>query len=484
MIHSFINDSCTPDQRSVAGKGLSADVVLLSALYLLEISLALVTLTSCRILHKGGFGLFLQSRPGYLFVAAVSGVVTSGITIIYRYYHADRVRGRTTTMTVAMNLVTVLILFTAGEGTIRALYKETPTGDVLGGAYLYPREWGKVVSYFRDPLRSHVGKAPFHVYDDLLGWTIASSRRSENGPYYSSAEGFRSQEVGTVVADQPATTRIVLVGDSYTFAEEVSFDESWGRQLEVRLGKNFQVLNFGVMGYSIAQAYLRYVKEVRPWHPDVVIFGFVDHDMVRAMGVYSFLTFPEGSSPFAAPRFVMKEGQLTLLNTPLPSPEQIFSARSINDLPYIEYDRSYDPFEWDRRYWTFITRSYLFRWLESWIPRYEIPMPEVSDVAMKAISLEIFRAFTEKVRADGSIPILVHLPGWSEEEYQAGYNALAPQILRTAGLEYIDLTECLSKVPFVERLMPGHHYSPKGNGAVASCLSEVVTEQLSKEGPR
>ncbi len=32
--------------------------------------------------------------------------------------------------------------------------------------------------------------------------------------------------------------------------------------------------------------------------------------------------------------------------------------------------------------------------------------------------------------------------------------------------------------------MPGHHYSPKGNGAVASCLSEVVTEQLSKEGPR
>ena len=29
-----------------------------------------------------------------------------------------------------------------------------------------------------------------------------------------------------MLVDQPATTRIALVGDSYTFAEEVSFDES------------------------------------------------------------------------------------------------------------------------------------------------------------------------------------------------------------------------------------------------------------------
>jgi hypothetical protein len=357
---------------------------------------------------------------------------------------------------------------------------ETPTGDVLGGTYLYPREWGKVVSYFRDTFRSHLGKVPFHVYDDLLGWTIASSRRSEDGPYFSSAEGLRSQEVGTVLADQSATTRIALVGDSYTFAEEVSFDESWGRQLELRLGKNFQVLNFGVMGYSIAQAYLRYVKEVRPWHPDVVIFGVIDHDLVRAMGVYSFLTFPEGSTPFATPRFVMTDGQLTLLNTPLPSPEQIFSARSINDLPDIEYDLSYSPREWDRPYWTLLTRSYLFRWLESWLPLWKDPRPEVSDAAMRVISREIFQAFVNRVRADGSIPILVYLPGWSEESYQAGYDPLAAQILRAAGLEYIDLTECLSKVPFADRLMPRHHYSPKGNEAVAACLREVVTEQLRK----
>ena len=457
-----------------------ADAVLSSALFLFEISFALMVLTAHRISLKPSFVSFLQSRPGYLFAVAVLGMVAAGLTIIYRYYQDGGARPGVFKMTVSMNIVTVLILTTVGEGTIRVLYKETPTGDVLRGRYLYPREWGKVVAYFRDPIRSHVGKAPFHVYDDLLGWTIASSRRSENGPYYSSAEGLRSQEVGAVVADYPAKTRIALVGDSYTFAEEVSFDESWGRRLEVRLGKNVQVLNFGVMGYSIAQAYLRYVKDVRPWHPDVVIFGMIDDNLRRAMGVYSFLTFPEGSSPFAVPRFAVVDEQLTLVNTPLPHPEQIFSARSINDLPNIKYDRSYVPFEWDRPYWAFSARSYLFRWLNSWLQLYKNPRPEVSDVAMKAISLEIFRAFTEKVRADGSIPILVYLPGWREEEYQAGYKGLALQILRTAGIEHIDLTECLSTVPFADRLMPGHHYSSKGNEAVASCLHEVVTEQLRK----
>lgn len=463
-------------------EGSQTDVVLLSALFLFEISLALLALTASKISMKPSFVSFLHSRPGYLFIAAVLGLVTFGGTILYRYYQDNRVRPRVFTLTVGMNIVVMLLLVIAGEGTIRAVYKETPTGDVLGGTYLYPREWGKVVSYYRETFRSHLGKAPFSIYDDLLGWTIGSSRRRDDGPhsYYSSAEGLRSREVGAVLADRLATTRIALVGDSNTFSEEVAFDESWGQQLEIRLGKSVQVLNFGVMGYSIAQAYLRYVKEVRPWHPDVVIFGFIDHDLVRAMGVYSFLTFPEGSTRFATPRFVMTDGQLTLLNTPLPSPDLIFSARSINELPYIEYDQSYVGFEWDRAYWTPLTRSYLFRWLESWIPVWKNPRPQVMGATMKVICREIFQAFVDRVRADGSIPILVYLPSGDEKLVQGGADSLATGILQAAGLEFIDLTECLSQVPIAVRRMPGNHLSSKGNEAVASCLHEVVTEQLQK----
>jgi hypothetical protein len=461
---------------------LTTDGVLLSALFFFEIALALMALTAYRIALKPSFVSFLQSLSGYLFVAAVFGVVVSGVTILHRYNQDDRVRPRVFKLTVGMNIVVVLILVITGEGTIRALYKETPTGDVLGGTYLYPREWGKVVSHYRETFRSHPEEVSFSKYDELLGWTIGSSRRRDDGPhsYYSSAEGLRSREVGAVLADRQATTRIALVGDSNTFSEEVAFDESWGQQLEIRLGKNVQVLNFGVMGYGIAQAYLRYIKEVRPWHPDVVIFGFIDHDLVRAMGVYSFLTFPRGSTPFATPRFVVIDGKLTLLNTPLPSPEQIFSAGSINELPYIEYDQSYFALEWDHPYWTLPTRSYLFRWLESWFPLWKDLRPEVSHAAMRAMSREVFQAFVTRVRADGSIPILVYLPSGDEKLIAGGADSLATRILRAAGLEFIDLTECLLKVPSAVRRMPGGHLSPKGNEAVASCLHEVVTEQLQK----
>lgn len=99
---------------------------------------------------------------------------------------------------------------------------------------------------------------------------------------------------------------------------------------------------------------------------------------------------------------------------------------------------------------------------------------------MRVISREISQVFVNRVRADGSIPILIFLPSWGKESSQAGYDPVAAQILRATGLEYIDLTECLSKVPFADRLMPRRHYSPKENEAVASCLCEVVTEPLRK----
>ena len=33
------------------------------------------------------------------------------------------------------------------------------------------------------------------------------------------------------------------------------------------------------------QAYLRYLRDVRPWRPQVVILGLIDHDLRRSMAV-------------------------------------------------------------------------------------------------------------------------------------------------------------------------------------------------------
>lgn len=458
---------------------MRTDSLLLGALYLGEFSVLAVVLSLYVLGRKNSVQEFLQSRPGYVLAAAVLGLTLAAIIIPVRYRRSKIAGSKDFLLTVTMNLMTVIMLLGLGEATIRSFCQETQTGVVWGGKYLPSREWNDVVANYNEFFQNRRESGLYHVYDELLGWTIAPNRQgSEYGRHFSSAEGLRSREPGVVLADQPAAARIALLGDSYTFAEEVSFEDSWGHQLERQLGAGVQVLNFGVMGYGINQAYLRYMKEVRPWHPDVVILAFIDHNLDRTMGVYAFLTFPTSYSPYATPRFVMREQQLGLLNTPLPTPAQIFSAPSIHDLPYVQYDRNYIRGEWDRPYWRLLHRSYLFRWLTSWFPLREEVRPEVSEDAKKTISREIFRTFVKQVRDDGAIPLLVYfpqepsLPG--SNRYLPGYHPQSKQVLEEAHLSYLDPAPCLSQVPADERFAPEGHYSPQGNAAVARCLVDPI----------
>lgn len=464
-------------------RSFRTDFVLLAALYMGEL-FALTALLALYVFgRKPSLQEFLESRPGFILGAALLGLIVSSLTVVYRYRQSRRTGFKTFLMTATMNLVTVVMVLALGELTVRNFTMATPTGERVGGTYLLPREWNMMKDYYQDYFRSTLRGGLYHKYDELLGWTILPNRQNgEYGIYFSSAEGLRSPSPGIKLADQPASTRIALIGDSYTFAQDVSFEESWGHQLERQLGTDFQVLNFGVMGYGIHQAYLRYMQEVRPWHPDVVILGFIEHNLDRAMGVYSFLTFPESFSPYATPRFVMRDRQLVLLNTPLPSPAQILSARSIHELPYIEYDASYIRGQWDRAYWEIPHASYLFRWLATRLPLWEEVRPEVSDDAKRTISGEIFRAFVKQVTDDGAIPLLMYFPNEpslpGSSQYLPGYHPLSAQVLEAASLPYVDLTACLTQVPPGERFVPGRHYTPQANAAIASCLGPIVQDRL------
>ncbi|ULA65111.1 MAG: conserved membrane protein of unknown function [Nitrospira sp.] len=468
------------EEETLPGNGV--DTRLLAALYLMELSALSILFTAYIIDRKPNFLSFLLSRPGYLFMAGVCGLVGAGTVVFSRYAKNSRAGSKTFRLTLGMNLVSVVLFFMAGEGTIRAIYVETTMGDMWGTSYLLPREWSKVVGHFQESFRSKLGKPSYMTFNETLGWTIGSGRsQNDQGvSYFSSVEGLRSSSPEIAFADRHSSIRIALIGDSFTFGDEVAYEDTWGHQLEKLLGPDVQVLNFGVNAYGTGQAYLRYLHDVRAWHPDMVIFGFVDHNLVRTMSVYSSLTFPTATIPYAAPRFVIRDRQLRLLNTPLSPPEQIFSAKSIEELPYIEWDRSYVKEEWDRPAWTIPTRSYLFRWLETWFPRSDDLRADVSNAAMREVNGAIFQAFATQVKADGAIPVLVHFPSWMTDSDAIEPTPLGIKILRDAGLEYLDPTDCLTPIPFSDRVMPRRHYAPKGNLAVAQCFRGPVAEQLAK----
>lgn len=95
------------------------------------------------------------------------------------------------------------------------------------------------------------------------------------------AEGYRSEEADA--AKPAATVRVACIGDSWTFGMNVDRDRTYPVRLAARLkqaspGTQYQVLNFGVLGYSSFQGLQLLKSRVMRLHPDLVTIGFGMND--------------------------------------------------------------------------------------------------------------------------------------------------------------------------------------------------------------
>jgi len=416
--------------------------------------------------------VFLASHVGFVLVLACVALVTSTLATI-RLFRQHVVTGKNGfAPSLGLNLLSVILVLVTAEVVIRVFAVNTPAGVVFANTLLLPRSWENFAARNRAILSKASTWGSYFVYDSILGWTVGRNRYSKDGLYFSSIEGIRSPRTGMTFASTAPKHRIAIVGDSFTFGLEVHYEQTWGYHLELRLGPEYQVLNFGVDGYGVDQAYLRYERDVRSWRPDVVVLGIINHDISRTMGVYGFLTFPESEMPFPKPRFVLREDRLVPLNLPLPTPDSIFAKNSITQLPFIEYDGSFQRTEWERR---FYHDAYSIRLLLSRYPRWPVPGPNVSDEAMQSINGELLRSFVRMAREQGSTPIVVYFPSRSDFETasRSSGGRVAKEVLETKRIPYLDMTDCVSKISPDERFVT-RHYSPATNVAVAECLRERI----------
>src|SRR5207344_2870798 len=101
------------------------------------------------------------------------------------------------------------------------------------------------------------------------------------------------------------------------------------------------------------------------------------------------------------------------INAPLPAPRELFDAPSIAELPFIEYDRTFQEhsaWEWERHAYD---ASYAIRFLLSKFPRWSSLPESVTDDAMKAVNAALITTFVARARREGSTPIVVYFPGAS-----------------------------------------------------------------------
>ena len=129
------------------------------------------------------------------------------------------------------------------------------------------------------------GIAPPEVrsYDPVRGWQLRPGaiglQRSEGHAHVIINDGgFRGPEVP--IAKPPGVLRIAVLGDSFTEAMHVPYDETFCAVIERHLascplgGRRAQVLDFGVSGYGTGQELLTLRQQAWRYAPDVVILAF------------------------------------------------------------------------------------------------------------------------------------------------------------------------------------------------------------------
>ena len=151
--------------------------------------------------------------------------------------------------------------------------------------------------------------------DPLLGWRYRAGHRDAanviNDQGLRGARRYRRRSA-------PGILRVAALGDSFVYGSEVNDSAAWPALTE-RLFPELEVLNYGVGGYGVDQAYLRFCAEGMALSPQIVIVGFTTDDLRRVVNVYRrFISNRE--FPLVKPRFTLtRQGDLVLLPSPVPT---------------------------------------------------------------------------------------------------------------------------------------------------------------------
>lgn len=453
------------------------------AVYGLALCGVVLILSLYRYSSKPSLEAFLLSNPGFASVGATVGILISTY-VLARLLCTSSGGGKQVTLACISSVLVCIFIGVVGEVCLRVILIQKPDGAYIRHIRLIPYFWEEFVDRAQKRWASQNDQDRFLISDDPLGWKIGPSRASVNGKYVSSAEGLRAAYQGEVLREGLGNCRVALVGDSYTFGEEVSYVNSWAAQLETLLPEGCRVLNFGVLGYGVCQMYLRYIKDVPSWEPNVVILAFIDADIQRTMSAYPFLIFPGSDMPYAKPLFRLDpDDRLFIINQPLIKPDALLSTHSIADLPFVDYDKRYIEAEWDQPAWKYFYNSVMFRLLISMYPPSTPERPAVSGNMERAINRAVLRSFVGAVSKRGGTPLVVYLPFPYDFPPHPIYRMAGVRILEDSGIDHINLTSCLERVPASERFAEHGHYSPAGNAAIAHCLYPVVLENLNGGPP-
>jgi hypothetical protein len=292
------------------------------------------------------------------------------------------------------------------------------------------------------------------AFDAELGWVPKDNMQSTNvwGATVTTVEdGIRSNGSGEVrnETDEP----ILAVGDSYTWGDEVSDWETWPAQLEKLSGR--RVMNGGVNGYGIDQAFLRARRLLNRYRLGAVIFSFIPDDISRCE--------LSRRTSAAKPYFDFRNGRLTLENVPVPPP-----SRPKESWPLVALEHSQ------------VVHSVMKRLFPEWWLLWEMPVHSKGGEVACALLHEL-EGLTKSRGSE--LIVLVQHTNWGEGSAESRAVKRVLSCLSDPTTRVFDLEPVLSELKAedrrgYERLFEptGGHMTAEGNQFVALEISKILAQ--------
>ena len=292
----------------------------------------------------------------------------------------------------------------------------------------------------------------FDKYDPLKGWGLTpnlSYMPCFNKKFINSnSRGIRGKAEYSY-AKVKGKLRILFLGDSFTFGDEVSDNETYPSYLQ-QMMPNVEVINLGIHGYGHDQMLIYLKEEGIKYKPDIIILGYMGGDNERNM-----LEFRD----YSKPRFKLKNNQLKVFNTPVPAPEIMLKRE---------------------------------RWRSKFLDLLSILMVEISrkngayDKEEKSLTYALLKEIVNTAKSIGSVPIFAYLTDVRSMEFEPDISEEEKKFLIKCKSLSVNCIFLRQKIFFERlaglRIKEDGHFDPQTNWLIALGIEEYLLNHGFGEG--